>query len=101
MAEGRCCKRAGQRFYYLVMTILYGIVLVIELVTLGTFGVQFSRMRSHFSSDVCVLYADNNLNPGNNASCGFTLWGLVTIIVVLLVWMVFHVIMALIGRPKM
>ena len=111
MAEFGCCKRAGQRVYYLIMAIMYGVTLVIELVTLGTFGVQFARTRSFWkdhvtgSSQVCVLYggSSDGMNPslGNSASCGFTLWGLVSVIIVLVVWTIFHIIMAIMGRPKM
>lgn len=113
MAEFECCKRPGQRIYYFVMVVIFTVILVIQLVTLGTFGVQFSRTRSFWSKNnlgptaVCVLYGDKGTdimyNPilSNNASCGFTLWGLVTVIIVLIIWIVFHVIMGLIGRPKM
>ena len=57
--------------------------------------------------DVCVLYgrehSENSLNPDlrNNASCGFVLWGLVVVIVILILWIVAYVIMGLLGRPKM
>jgi len=100
MGECGCCKRAGQRTYYTIFAVVYVITMVIELVSLGTFGVQFSRTRSLFEGDVCVLYGEDN-TVKKNASCGFTLWAMTTVVLVLLIWAVFHIIMALLGRPKM
>ena len=53
---------------------------------------------------VCVLYGSpsNGINPtlNNNASCGFALWGIASTIIVLLVWIIYNIIMAAIGCPK-
>ena len=111
MAQVECCKRWGHRVYYVIMTGVYIVILLATLVSLGTFGVQFSATRRFHdrvasSSSVCVLYGldreDNAINVRltNNASCGFVLWGLVTIVLVLVVWIGVHVVLALLGKPK-
>ena len=58
---------------------------------------------------VCVLYGResdgaNGANvelPTSAAACGFVLWGVVTIILVLLMWIVVQVVMAGVGKPRM
>jgi hypothetical protein len=112
MVQVECCERWGHRLYYSIMAGVYIIMLITTLVTLGTFGVQFSKTMSfHYTSTgrsaVCVLYGTEpeqndafNVRLTNNASCGFTLWGLVTIVLVLVVWIALHVVLALIGKPK-
>lgn len=108
-----CCKRWFCRLYYALMAVVYLIILAIQLITLGTFGVQFTRTNSFHgthsdTSAVCVLYGKSmdpsslfNVVLTNSASCGFTFWGIVTIVLVLLVWMALHVVLAIIGKPKM
>ena len=88
----------------------FAITLFIEVIALGTFGVQFSRTRSfwvnHVNGDskVCVLYGtiSSNINPmlTYNASCGFALWALISIVIVLLTWTIYYGVLAVMGRPK-
>ena len=94
------------------MAVVYAVLLLIKVVTLGTFGRQFADTtrfwRDHVASSVnavCVLYGSDSIdsfNPslGNNASCGFVFWGVVTMILVMVVWMVVYVMMAILGRPR-
>lgn len=103
-----CCKRWSARLYYVLLAVVYLVILIIELVTLGTFGVEFTRTNSLYTTDpVCVLYGSatetNEVNVllNNNASCGFTFWGIVTVVLVLLVWTGLHIVMALCGKPKL
>ena len=111
MAE--CCARWRRRLYYVIISALVGLILFIQLVSLGTFGVQFSRTTSFWKehvdesvSVVCVLYGTESTGlanialPTSASACGFVLWGNVTIILLLLVWLVIQVVMAIIGRPK-
>lgn len=110
----KCCKRWPHRLYYSIMAGIYGVVLIAQLVTLGTFGVQFSLIdRFHDKhvpdgSRVCVLFGKKidassplNVRLTNNPSCWFVLWAVVATVLVLLVWIGGHVIMAIIGKPKM
>lgn len=106
----KCCKRWQTRLFYALLASTYAFLLLLTIITLGTFGRTFAEVSNtrrpggSANSTVCVLYGKHQSvnSPGltNNASCGFVFWGVVTIIVVMLVWMVLHIIMALIGRPK-
>ena len=107
----KCCKRWSTRLFYAILAAIYAILLLLTIITLRTFGRTFAEISSNYpggnaNSTVCVLYGKeepvNNIRPGltNNASCGFVFWGVVTIILVMLVWMVLHIFMALLGRPK-
>ena len=108
------CARPRQRTYYSIMGAIFLIIIIIEVVTLGTFGVQFTRTMAFWrdhdmpgaDSEVCVLYgrsSTDGINPilTNNVSCGFSFWGIVTILIVLLIWMILHAIMAALGKPRM
>ena len=116
MVEFECCKTSLQRVYYFVIVAILTVILFLQIITLGIFGVQFSRTRSFWTehvnpsaTEVCVLYGRDDSrdslsrNPmlSNNASCGFILWGLATSIFVALVWIASQVIMGLLGRPRM
>ncbi len=104
------CTNPGVRVYYLIMAGLCALTILLEVVILGTFGLQFSKTRSFWgnyvngNSEVCVLYgtASPKGNPflSNNAACGFVLWAIISIIIVLIVWTVYFIILAAIGLPK-
>ncbi len=100
--------------YYLIISVLLTLILLLQLVSLGTFGVQFSSTSSFWkeyvdssAATVCVLYGTtpgegaNIALPASAAACGFVLWAIITIILVLLMWIVVQVVMAIIGKPKM
>lgn len=110
----KCCARWQQRLYYSIISAILMLILFIQLVTLGTFGVQFSSTNSYWSQQVesggtvCVLYGDepkdleaNIALPTSAGACGFVLWAIVTTILISIVWIVVQVFMAIIGKPKM
>ena len=113
--SGKKCACTKQRLYYTLMAAIFLIMIIIEAVALGTFGTQFNNTVNFWrqnipganSSTVCILYGRrssmNGTNPvlTNDGACGFSFWGMVTILIVLLCWMVFHIIMAAFGKPRM
>lgn len=88
-------------------------MLILEVIALGTFGAQFNSTREFWKkyivkagtdSMVCVLYGRSSIdgaNPHlvNNASCGFSFWGIVTIIVCTLGMIIFQSIMGAFRTP--
>jgi len=92
------------------MAALLTLTLLTEVVAAGTFGIQFVRTRSFWEksvnkdSKVCVLYGtpSSGVNPAltNNASCGFVLWGIASTIIALVIWIIYYIIMAAVGCPK-
>ena len=103
-----------RRLYYVVMAAVFLTTLIIELVTLGTFGIEYSstntflRKYKLITTSVCPLYGEAppeayrvNVNLEHNASCGFSLWGIVTIILFMAIWMMIQIVMAIVGKPKM
>ena len=108
--EHHLCTNVRVRLYYLGMAGIFAITLFIEVVALGSFGIQFSRTRSFWASNVngdskvCVLYGtiSNTTNPmlSYHPACGFVLWALITIVVELLTWTIYYGAMVLLGRPK-
>ena len=103
-----------RRLYYVVMAAVFLTTLIIELVTLGTFGIEYSstntflRKYKLITTSVCPLYGEAppepyrvNVNLEHNASCGFSLWGIVTIILFMAIWMMIQIVMAIVGKPQM
>lgn len=106
--------RWPRRLYYAVVAAVFLTTLIIELVTLGTFGVEYSSTNSFLrkyqliTTSVCPLYGETpsepyriNVDLAHNASCGFSLWGIVTIILFLSIWMMIQIVMAIVGKPQM
>ena len=109
-----CCKIFLDRVYYIAMAALYILTIIIQLVTLGTFTSQYSRTNSFYTDNlgsslvVCTLYGEGmgvddkfNVALSDNASCGFVFFGIMAVIIVLLILIAIHVIMAIVGKPKM
>ena len=110
------CQRFVERAYYIVLAVLFFLTMIMQLVTIGTFTVQHSRTNSFYrenlgtrnSSSVCVLYGEEmsvgdkfNVALDNDASCGFVIFGILIVVIVLLVFMVAYVFLGIAGKPRM
>lgn len=100
-------RRCGpSRMYYAIMAFLFAILLLIAVISLGTFGSKHAEVRQVAKDQgapaSCILFGkklgeENQL--GDAGFCAFVLWGQVSIAIVFLVWLIFSVVLTIIG-PK-
>ena len=101
-------SKARARFYFSVIAVLFLILLIISVVSLGSFGVQQNRL-SNFLAHSCILYAlPGGVDPDNPERkrillkpaagvCIFVLWGLASIGIVSLLLLIYSIILAIVG----
>ena len=103
-------NKGPARCYFMMMAIVYVTLALMAVVALGGFGIKQAEIARSVCCDpskTCILFAklknvdgkaviDFNL-PG---VCGYVLWGLISITIVAVVWLVYSIVLAIIG-PKM
>lgn len=124
MPEVQRSKRPA-RCYFMTMAVNYLVLLIVAVITLASFEIKESEIRrlknslvlvkliemhTTITTQTCILFAphedvlDNRyrvisaLMP--HGLCVFVLWGLISISIVALVWLIYNVVLAAIG-PKM
>ena len=107
------------RCYFVMMTVVYFALVLMAVVALGSFGIKqakITRRQLDLGGDpskTCILFAKflgtrdepdgtkvymiELKSPG---LCGYVLWGLISIIIVAVVWLVYSIVLAVIA-PKM
>ena len=107
-------NKGPSRCYHVMMIVVYFALLLMAVVTLGTFGVKeaqiIHRARVQYNSTAysCILYATynstgrngNTVNLQSSALCGYVFWGLTSVTIVACVWLVYSIVQAAVG-PKM
>ena len=98
-------KNPTARCYYVFMFLVYLILFLVSVVSLGSFGVTEHQVRGFYAGykqyNSCILYGafkgydvddDGNrrviVRLSNIGSCGFVLWGLISVMIVMFVWVV-------------
>ena len=106
LSKGVCKKNPAARCYYVFMFLVYLILFLVSVVALGSFGVIQHRVSRFYAGNKqynsCILYGafkgydvddDGNkraiVRLTNIGSCGFVLWGLISVVIVMFVWAVF------------
>ena len=94
-------KSPAARCYYVFNTLLYLTLFLVSVVALGSFGVIHHRVSRFYAGyKRCILYGafegreDDHviIRLTNIGSCGFVLWGLISVMIVMFVWAVFSFI---------
>lgn len=112
-------NKGPARCYFVMMAVVYLALLLMAVVALGSFGVKqadITRRQHSLGIDrnqVCILFAKfvrtetkddgqkvNIIELGSPGLCGYVLWGLISITIVAVVWLVYSIVLAVIG-PKM
>ena len=91
------------------MIVVYFVVLIVAVVALGSFGKkqtdinQLAHRTGSRTDDTCVLFVTmDDLERGGlhyAGVCHYVLWGLVSVVIVVFVWLVYSIVQAAIG-PK-
>ena len=98
-------NRGPSRCYNFTMIVVYFVVLIMAVVALGSFGKKQAELNqlAHtygVSGKICILFATENLDLHSAGVCGYVLWGLVSVAIVVFVWLVYSIVQVAIG-PKM
>ena len=98
------------RVHYGVLAAVYFVLLVVALVALGSFGAIEARVRNFqdpSSESNCILYVTLTgqevgrvriIQFGPTGSCGFVLWGQASALIVVAVWLVYSIVLLVLGR---
>lgn len=104
------------RVHYGVLAAAYIVLLVVALVALGSFGAIEALVRDfqnryfpspESSESNCILYVTftgQEVGPvriirlGSTGSCGFVLWGQASALIVVAVWLVYSIVLLVLGR---
>ena len=112
-------NKGPARCYFVMMAVVYFALVLMAVVALGSFGIKQAEItRRHLDlrgdpSKTCVLFAKflgttdgpdgktiYNIELKSPGLCGYVLWGLISITIVAVVWLVYSIVLAVIG-PKM
>lgn len=98
-------KRGVSRVYHVVMSIVFAVLLLISVISLGAFAAKHAEVsESHSGRRTCILFGeksgDGTAELSVNGPCAFVLWGQVSVTIVFLSWLIFSVVLTIIG-PKM
>ena len=107
-------NRGPSRCYNVAMVVVYFILLILAVVALGTFGKKQAEItqRRHQRNDyehTCILFTTTlgynddgvwQVKLHSAALCGYVLWGLASVAIVVFVWLIYSIAQAIIG-PKM
>ena len=103
------------RCFFMTMAVTYLTLLIVAAVALASFEIKESEIRRLKdslliidTSQTCILFAPHEDVYGHRlisalkppGLCVFVLWGLISITIVALVWLIYNVVLAAIG-PKM
>ena len=109
-------KRRSARCYNVTMIVVYLALLIIASVGLGGFGLKQSQIVSALPSyqyETCILFTrttSTDVVDGKSVRyvefhspgvCGYVLWGLISVTIVMFVWFIYSIVQAVLGRPKM
>ena len=109
-------KRPAQ-CYFMFMAVVFLLLLITAIVALASFEIKEAEVRRLNSATklgvldhgrTCILFGENMkpggvqviTNLGSPGVCGYVLWGLISVTIVAFVWLVYNVVLAVIG-PKM
>ena len=105
-------KRLGSasgpgRFHFSVCSVFFLVLLLVTVISLGTFGVIQRRITNlePNNSQQCILFARyagmkdgyTVLRLSALGVCGFTLWGQISLVIVAFVWLVYSITQAVLG----
>ena len=100
-----------------MMSVVYLALLLMAVVALGSFGIKQAEItrRQHDlgidRSETCIFFAKykgsyekdgktvNRIELRSPGLCGYVLWGLISITIVVVVWLVYSIVLAVFG-PK-
>ena len=101
------------RLHYSVLAAVYFIMLIVALVALGSFGAKEAQVRGfrsrHFPSSpgTCILYSSftgefiargiREIRLGSGSACGFVLWSQASVLIVVTVWLIYNIVLAVLG----
>ena len=99
-------NRLSARLHYSVLAAVYFIMLIVALVALGSFGAKEAQVRGfrsrHFPSSpgTCILYSgreNRGIRLGSASACGFVLWSQASVLIVVTVWLIYNIVLAVLG----
>ena len=108
-------NRVPSRCYNVAMIVVYVVLLIMTVVALGSFGKKQADIIQHeyervgyYTDNTCILFAEVKTSDTDNKPhlylhsaglCGYVLWGLVSVTIVIFIWIVYSIVLAAIG-PK-
>ena len=107
-------NKGPSRCYNLSFVLIYSALLIMAVVTLGTFGAKHAQIAERVNklyntttAPSCILFSTFNhinvtsgviyINLHSNGVCGYVLWGLTSVSIVAFVWVVNSIVQAIIG----
>ena len=111
-------NKGPARCYFVMMAVVYFALVLMAVVALGSFGIkqaEITRRELNLGIDpskTCILFAkfletrmENDktvyvIELKSPGLCGYVLWGLISITIVAVVWLVYSIVLAVIS-PKM
>ena len=102
-------RKGPARLYHGLLTVVFLVLFLDSIISLGTFGtvqakLESLRRRSLVPFGQCILFGSRTeedfIKLSQLGSCGFVLWGQVSIAIVAFVWIVVSIVMAVIA-PRM
>ena len=104
--------RGPSRCYNVMMIVVYFAMLIMAVVALGTFGVTEARINhrtrvlGNSSARSCILFSDFaytdtegvvHIYLNSSGLCGYVLWGLISVTIVVFIWLIYSIVQAVIG----
>lgn len=107
-------NKGPSRCYNSSLVVVYSAILIMAVVTLGTFGVKEAQILTRTSklnnstTNSCILFSTYDsrgnttdgvvpINLHSSGLCGFVFWGLTSVTIVVVVWIVNSIVQAALG----
>ena len=104
---GQNRNKTPARIYFFVFSLLYAVLLLDNVISLGCFGVKQAHVDSKTTewTGKCILFGTfagthdgkNKVHLGSKGTCAFVLWGQASLSIVAFVWLGYSIIAAILG----
>ena len=102
-SRGRDRNKTLARLYFSVFSVLYAVLLLDNLISLGSFGAKQAETSSKTTEETgkCILFGTNvggnKVHLGPKRSCSFVLWGQSSLVIVAFMWLGYSILAAILG----
>ena len=113
--HGKEKRNGGTKCYQSLMVVVFFVMFLISVVSLGSFGVMQHKVSKFWDIpdlnvhyNTCILFGSYNrtdpdgtvhINLSTIGSCAFTLWGLMSVMLVMFIWLIYSFVLIFCG-PK-
>ena len=96
--RSKLLQNGRSRLFHCIMAVVYFTVLLTAVISFGTFATKQNEVASLGLTE-CILHAtfDGQLQPGQNASCLFSIWGEVVVACGALALFIMAIVVAILG----